>query len=87
MTSANIGRLAFRVEGESWVAYFAATGTMDGAIWMGAIRMSLVNDPERKRAFMDIMKGALSDFLESQGREVESWNEEQAPEHEKAGRA
>ena len=84
---AQIGRLAFRVEGENWVAYFAAPGTMDGAIWMGTIRMSLVQDSERKRMFIDIMKSALTEFLAAQGRTIGDWDESEAPEHEKSGRA
>ena len=85
---ANVGRLAFRVEGDNWVAYYAKMDTMNDAIFMGSIRMGLVRDPDRKRAFMEIMKSALSDFIE-EGFEnkIESWNEERAPESERSGRA
>ncbi len=32
-----VGRLAFRVEGDNWNAYFAKQDTMAGAIFMGSI--------------------------------------------------
>jgi hypothetical protein len=78
------GRLAFRIEGDTWVAYYALPDTMAGAIFMGSIKMLFVQDQDRKRAFMDLMKSALGDFIEG---EVESWTEQLAPEAERAGNA
>lgn len=82
-----VGRLAFRVEGDTWVAYFAMPGTMDGALVLGSIKMALVEDADRRRAFMEIMKGAVGDFLEGKFGEVSSWDERPAPEHERSGSA
>lgn len=83
-----IFRLALRVEGNNWTAYCAKADTMDGAIWMGSIRLSIVDTNEdRKRAFIELMRGALAEFLKSQGVLVESWNEQDAPQHERSGTA
>ena len=83
----NVGRLAFRVEGEMWVAYYAMPHTMDGAIPLGSIQMSLVQDQERKRAFMEIFKSALTEILEEKIGPVGSWDEQRAPESERSGSA
>ena len=50
------GRLAMRVEGNLWVAYFAQVGTIDGAIFLGSIQMAFVQNPDRTRAFMGLMQ-------------------------------
>lgn len=58
------GRLAFRVEGHMWVAYYAQPHTMDDAIVLGSIAMRLVTDNlERKNAFMQMMQEATSEML------------------------
>lgn len=80
--SKQVGRLAMRVEGDNWVAYYAMPDTMDGAIWLGSVKMGIVRDPDRKRAFMDLMKSAVGDFLGG----VEVWTETRAPEAERSGR-
>ena len=83
-----VGRLAFRVEGDKWTCYYAMPDTMKGAIWMGSIMMSIVRDKERKEMFMEIMRLALNNFLkERMGHSVESWNEHPAPESERSGSA
>lgn len=83
-----IGRLAMRVEGESWMAYYALTGTMDGALLLGSIRMTLVADPKRKKAFMYLMRDCVADMIEQATGQRPDWNGERpAPEHERAGRA
>jgi hypothetical protein len=49
-------RLALRVEGRQWVAYLALQDTMDGAEWLGAIDLRIVErHPEMKQAFIDVM--------------------------------
>ena len=82
MTKKQAGRLALRVEGDTWVAYYAMPDTMDGALVLGSIKMALVQDQGRRHAFMELMKSAISEVLD-----VESWDERPAPEHERAGRA
>lgn len=81
-------RLAMRVEGDKWSAYVASTDSMENATWMGSIAMSIVNDkPERRRAFIELMKDALGEVLIQHGVKVESWDEQPAPESERAGHA
>lgn len=84
-----IGRLAMRVEGRNWTAYYALTDTMDGALFLGSIAMAAVTDsPDRKQAFMDMMRDVVSDILEEKLGSRPDWNEPQgAHEHERAGRA
>lgn len=81
-------RLAMRVEGDWWVAYAAEPQTMTGAVRLGQIAMSVVADPNRKRAFMEIMKSFIGDVLAEGGAKGVEWPEERpAPEHERSGRA
>lgn len=82
-----VGRLAFRVEGNKWTCYYAKADTMEDAIWMGTIAMAIVEDLERKQAFMDLMRSALADFLEARTGQRPTWEEYKAPEHERSGSA
>jgi hypothetical protein len=75
------GRIAFRVEGRQWVAYWALPDTMDDAIWLGAIHMALVKDEDRKRTFMALIESAVVEVFP----ELVEMREERAPEHERAG--
>jgi hypothetical protein len=59
-----MGRLALRTEGNFWVAYYALPDTMEGALFLGSIRLQFVEDAERKLVFMALMKEAVSDILE-----------------------
>ena len=70
-------RIALRVEGNWWVAYCCQSMTsMQGAIEMGRLRMSLASDPVLKAKFIKALGG----------REVEKWETRAAPESERAGR-
>ena len=52
------------------------------------IAMGIVHDPERKDAFMALMKSALESFFSDRGTPIETWNEpEAAPESERSGSA
>lgn len=84
-----IGRLAMRQEGGNWVAYYALNETMDNAILIGSIRMgAIIRKPERKAAFMDMMRDIVTDIIEENtGTRPEWGGEMQAPEHERAGSA
>lgn len=83
-----VGRLAFRVEGDWWVAYYALPDTMQDAIKLGTIAMRLVQDRSRKEAFMAIMRDAIGDFMEAtMGQRPDDFIVENAPEHERSGRA
>ncbi len=88
MSKQKIGRLAMRQEGNQWVAYYALNETMEDAIWLGAIRMGAVLNPERKTQFMNLMRDIVADILEEMTGTRPIWGgPEPAPEHEKAGSA
>lgn len=82
-------RLALRVEGDYWNAYFAETGTMENAELLGSIRMDRVQSPERKAQFHTFMQDVLADTIEERCgfRPVFPKEATRAPEHERAGRA
>jgi len=84
-----IGRLALREEGDNWTAYYALADSMDGALWLGSVRLAVVADhPERKQLFIALMSEAIADILEDATGQRPSWGGlERAPEHERAGRA
>jgi hypothetical protein len=83
-----VGRLALRVEGAAWNAYYAMPDTMEGALWLGSIAMATVADnPERKEAFMDLMKGIVGEFLNDFYQQPVTWPDppQRAPERERSG--
>lgn len=83
------GRIAYRVEGSWWVAYYALPNTMEGAIEIARIRMAVVDpNDDRKVTFMSLIQGFITEFLSSTTGEAPNWLDPvKAPEHEKAGRA
>ena len=87
MNKKTIGRLAMRHEGNFWNAYYALENTMDRALLLGSISMQfVVNNPDRKAAFMAMMQDAVSDILEEKVGTRPDWNEPgPAPEHERSG--
>ncbi len=78
-----VGRVAFRVEGNLWVAYYADPDTMTDAIFLGSIQKAFVQDPEAKASFMALMRGGISTIL----NEETEWTTVPAPESERGGRA
>ena len=86
---AQVGRLSLREEGENWNAYYAQVGTMEGAIFLGSIKMKFVfAHQERKEAFMHLMRDAVGDLIEEATGIRPVWGgPESAPEHERSGRA
>ncbi|MES2667899.1 MAG: hypothetical protein V4712_17580 [Pseudomonadota bacterium] len=84
-----VGRLALRHEGNFWNAYYADACTMDGAALIGSIAMgAIAGNPERKRAFMDLMKDVVAEFISDIGGIDPEWaDERRAPEHERGGHA
>jgi hypothetical protein len=81
------GRIAFRVEGggDTWNAYWALPHTMEGAIWLGGIRMRFVQDKVRKQMFMDLIRESLDATFEELGWSAEWPGTVSAPEHERGG--
>lgn len=80
-----IGRLALREEGALWVAYYAHPGTMELAVFLGSISIAIVDGkPERRDAFMGLMKEAVADILEGITGTRPTWGDTvQAPEKDK----
>ena len=71
-----IGRLAFRVEGKNWNAYYALPDTMMNAVYLGSIAMVFVHGkPKRKAAFMALMKEAVADVIEGKTGVRPHWPE------------
>ena len=86
-----VGRLAMRVEGDKWVAYYAMPNTMQHALWLGSVKLNLVaGNNERKEQFMHFMQDAVSDAMkEALGVTAVSWPDppQPAPESERSGSA
>jgi hypothetical protein len=83
-----IGRLAMRHEGKWWNAYYAMPDTMTDAVLLGSIAMRFVEMPERKHAFMGLMREAVSDIIEEKTGTRPTWPEprgQPAPESERSG--
>ena len=80
-----MGRLAFREEGEYWNAYFARQETMDDAILIGSIRMSVaLRHRDIKKQFMNLMLATFDEVCqEVVGRKPEWRDPVTAPEHER----
>lgn len=86
MTKASIGRLAMRVEGDKWNAYYAMPDTLVGAIFLGSIPMKFVENNERRHAFISLMRDCVADIIEEVTGERPTWTGEiPAPEHERSG--
>jgi hypothetical protein len=82
-----VGRLAMRVEGTLWNAYYASNETMQGAIFLGSIRyMAVKENRERKEAFMQMMRDIVDDIFEEKfGHRSEWGGPTPAPENERGG--
>jgi hypothetical protein len=86
--TSKVGRLALRVEGADWVAYYAMPDTMEGALRLASIKMALVQNPVRKDGFMMLMQDVIADILQDVTGERAEWPDppEIAPDHERSGR-
>ena len=84
-----IGRLAMRHEGQNWNAYYALPDSMEDPIFLGSIHMgAIAENPERKEAFMMMMRDIVSDIIEDETGVRPTWGgPTAAPEHERAGEA
>ena len=89
MNEGQIGRLAMRHEGDSWNAYYALPDTMEGALFLGGVRMAIVASKERKDAFLAFMREAVGDIIQEKTGVRPIWPKppEAAPEHERSGHA
>lgn len=81
-----VGRLALRVEGEFWKAYYALPDTMAGAVLLGSIHMRFVANEPRKQAFMDLMRSVVGDIIDEQFGTRPDWGKpKEAPFWEQSG--
>ncbi len=90
-TPAMIGRLALRIEGQWWNAYWVPQmWSMEGALHLGSVLMTLVErSPKAKAAFMEAMQIAFAQAVKDAIGVEPSWPNapEPAPEAERSGRA
>lgn len=78
-----------RHEGRNWNAYFALSDSMADAVFLGSIAMgAITNNPERKQAFIDMMRDVVAEIIEAKAGVRPNWGgPTSAPEHERAGEA
>jgi hypothetical protein len=88
MRRQGVGRIAFRVEGEWWNAYWTPRqDSMNEAVHLGSVRMALAVAPDVKASFMDAMKQAFTVATkEALGVAPEFGGAVRAPERERSGR-
>lgn len=83
-----VGRLAFREEGEMWCCYWAKPDSMVGATLLGAVQLkAAVQNPAVKAQFMDLMKTLMHSVAGELGLNVADWLVEGAPESERSRKA
>ena len=89
MDTPKVGRLAMRVEGDYWNAYYAMPDTMKGAIHLGSIKMVFVRDNDQhKHLFLNLMQDAVADIVEDAAGQRPTWDKPmQGPESERSGSA
>lgn len=81
-------RIAFRIEGDWWVAYFALPDSMEGAREIGRIHMNAARNRDRKQMFIDLAQHFIAEALENISGQAVKFNAPvDAPEHERSGRA
>lgn len=82
-----IGRIAFREEGSLWNAYWADANNMQDPIFLGSIRMALVErDQAYRDAFINLMRATVSEVTKDILDTDVQWHEPiPAPEHERGG--
>jgi hypothetical protein len=79
------GRLAMRVEGNWWCAYWARPDTMKDAVPLGTIAMDIVKNKAHKEAFMSIMRSYLSELIEKKtGVKPAAFHTKPAPKSERS---
>jgi len=84
---AEIGRLAFRVEGQFWNAYWTPQqDNMSGALLLASIRMTVVEDETLKNQFMELAKAGFGTIVRDVSGQTLRWNDPKpAPKHERSG--
>jgi hypothetical protein len=80
-----MGRIALREEGTMWNAYYALPDTIEGALFIGSIAMSLVQREDRKQAFISLIRECVADIIEEKFGQRPTFPDGviPAPEHER----
>lgn len=80
-----IGRLALRVEGNLWNAYWAPRlDTMNGATLMASVRMTIAMLPGVREAFLTFARDSFDAIAKDALGTTPHWQEPHAaPEHER----
>ena len=92
MKTLDAGRLALRVEGEMWNAYwYPRHDTTEGGVFLASTRLNfVVVNAERKKQFMAFCRDVYGDACEAAIGRRPVWSEPEghpAAEHERAGTA
>lgn len=90
MSEQHVGmRLAFRVEGLRYVAYFADLDSMDGAEEIASMASACLGDDEIRGAFMALSRSIFSAICQEVYGFTPEWKDDPvpAPQHERAGHA
>lgn len=74
-------RIAIRDEGKQVSAYYAEPDTMEGAVWIGSLSKALMNTVVLEE-WIKVLTGAIDTLS---GGQLESWEAQPAPEHERGG--
>ena len=81
-------RLAIRKEGEFVNAYLAQSDSMEGAVLLGSIRRTILErDDSIWEKWKKLMTDAVSNAIHDQFDQRPTFEEQRAPEHERAGEA
>lgn len=79
----DVGRLAFRVEGDFWKVYYTQTNSMDDALFLGSVAMRFVEIEEAREQFMEFMKTQLVHAFDELFDATHEWTELPVPAHER----
>lgn len=80
-------RVAMRREGEFWNSYIATRDSMEGALLVASIRIAMVERPDARDRYRQLMQQIVADQLSELGAEVLGWDLAPAPAHERTGNA
>lgn len=82
-----VGRVAFRVEGANWNAYWALPDSMKGAVFIASTRFAPVEgNVELKAGFMAYVRSVVDAIFLAEWGKKPDWPEpagRPAPEHER----
>lgn len=68
-----LGKLALRLEGKWWNAYYAKTDKMGDALLLGSVRAEVARTPDFRKRFMELMQDVVSQIIEEVTGETPTW--------------